>query len=238
MRVLRDAHGARPGDDQHARALAARETEERHPGVAPRVDREGQRRRQKLVEALRRRIRRLVVDGRIGESERGDAPGLDAEGGDAFLQVPDGLLDGDETVVQRPGPGGGDPAAFLARAQRRSGPAAVRTEKHGPAGRTGRTGPARVPKSGASRGHGGHCSERNAVHQEEIRPGSTTGDPGGRISVSGHPPQSLNFPREGFREGGAQADDGRGLFLEAAERSFDKARDSATSFSQSALNRA
>lgn len=60
----------------------------------------------------------------------------------------------------------------------------------------------------------------------------------GRISVSGHPPQSLNFPREGFREGGTQADGGRGLFLEAAERSFDKARDSATSFSQSALNRA
>ena len=58
----------------------------------------------------------------------------------------------------------------------------------------------------------------------------------GRISVSGHPPQSLNFPREGFR--GAQADGGRVLFLEAAERNFDKARDSATSFSQRALNRA
>ena len=59
----------------------------------------------------------------------------------------------------------------------------------------------------------------------------------GRISVSGHSPQSLNFPREGFR-GGAQADGGRVLFLEAAERNFDKARDSATSFSQRALNRA
>ena len=58
----------------------------------------------------------------------------------------------------------------------------------------------------------------------------------GRISASGHPPLSLAPPTLTV-EGGDQAEGWRGLFFDAAERSLDRARDSATSCSQSRLNR-